>query len=67
MPREPKPCRCGSGKDDEALYDARGIFVGYICEDCEASVRRKYRSEIFTDPNYEMEYGEEDDGDGFYG
>jgi len=46
------PCRCGSGKERRALYDARGIFVSYVCDDCEREVKRHYRPDIFTDPNY---------------
>ena len=50
--RNPRPCKCGSGKWDYDLTDARGIFCDYVCEDCEAKVRRKYRCEIFTNPEY---------------
>ena len=45
-------CPCGSGKPQRALYDARAIFVGYVCDKCESTVRGRYRPEIFTDPNY---------------
>ena len=24
-------CRCGSGNEREELYDARGIFVDFVC------------------------------------
>jgi hypothetical protein len=37
----------------EALYDARGIFCCYVCPKCEREKKRRYRPEIFTDPNYE--------------
>lgn len=51
----PETCPCGSGKACEALHDARGIFVSYVCEDCEAEKRSKYRPEIFEDGNYELD------------
>jgi hypothetical protein len=34
------------------LYDARGIFCAYVCDQCEEKVRSHYRTDIFTDPNY---------------
>ena len=34
------------------LYDARGIFVAYVCDKCEKRVKAKYRPEIFTNANY---------------
>ena len=48
-------CMCGSGKERYALDDARGIFCCYVCEDCEAENKKKYRSDIFTDSNYEAD------------
>ena len=38
--------------DRYPLRDARGIFCGYVCHACEASVRAKYRPDIFTDAEY---------------
>jgi hypothetical protein len=46
-------CACGSGLQMRALYDARGIYVSYVCDVCEARTRKRYRPEIFTDSNYE--------------
>jgi len=34
------------------LYDARGIFCCYVCDQCEATKRSRYRADIFTDANY---------------
>lgn len=34
------------------LHDARGIFVTYVCNQCEAQKRQGYRADIFTDGNY---------------
>jgi hypothetical protein len=45
-------CRCGSGLEKYGLFDARGIFCCYVCEACERDQKRRYRPEIFTDPNY---------------
>lgn len=46
-------CSCGSGQRPHAIHDARGIFVAYVCDKCEATRRAGYRPEIFTDPNYD--------------
>jgi hypothetical protein len=45
-------CRCGSGLEREAVHDARGIFVSYVCRECRAEKLAGYRPEIFTDPGY---------------
>jgi hypothetical protein len=47
-----KECRCGSGLDRHALYDARGIFCSYVCDRCEAVAKGKFRQEIFLDSQY---------------
>jgi hypothetical protein len=49
---EGKECRCGSGKPRWILYDARSIPCGYVCDDCEAKTKAKYRPDIFTDSQY---------------
>lgn len=38
-----------------ALYDARGIYVSRVCEDCEEEVKSQYRPEIFADSSYETD------------
>lgn len=45
-------CPCGSGEIPHDLYDARGIYCGKVCDKCEKKERRKYRSEIFSNPRY---------------
>lgn len=50
-----KQCPCGSGKWPHMLCDARGIPCGYVCEDCEAKKKAKYRPEIFRDSQYEAD------------
>lgn len=52
MSDEQKKCRCGSGLERYGLYDARNIFVNYVCAACEQRIRDKYRPEIFLDPHY---------------
>lgn len=54
MPR-PKDCPCGSGEPRHAVHDARGIFVAFVCSQCEEEKLKGYRSEIFTDSNYEAD------------
>ncbi len=51
----PKLCSCGSGEQREAVYDARGIFVAYVCDKCRKERLKGYRKEIFTDSNYEVD------------
>jgi hypothetical protein len=57
----PRGCRCGSKLRPYPLLDARGIFVAYVCGVCESTVRKKYRQDIFTDPDYWIDEQLEDD------
>jgi hypothetical protein len=45
-------CSCGSGFEREAEYDARGIFLDYVCDKCRKQKLSKYRRDVLTDPNY---------------
>ena len=54
-------CNCGSGLWKYDLTDARGIFCTYCCEQCEGRKRKEFRSEIFTDANYEHDEPIEED------
>ena len=56
-----KECNCGSGLFRYPLYDARGISCGYVCNKCVASVKAKYRPEIFTNSRYECDENIEED------
>ena len=47
-----KPCSCGSGLPRKAVYDARNIFVAYVCAKCRKQRLKGFRPEIFTDPDY---------------
>lgn len=49
---ETRLCGCGSGKHPEDIYDARGIYVCRVCDDCRVGRLSKYRPDIFTDSNY---------------
>lgn len=45
-------CTCTARAPCRALYDARGIFVAYVCNFCEEAKKAQYRPDIFTDPTY---------------
>ena len=45
-------CPCGSGDYPEAQYDARGIFLCYTCDKCEAVKLSGCRQDVLVDPNY---------------
>lgn len=48
-------CDCGSGQYPEAEYDARGIFLCYVCDKCRARKLGSYRPEVLTDSQYEAD------------
>lgn len=48
-----KLCSCGASESRRPLYDARGIFVAYVCDSCETQKKSKYRAEIFINPDYD--------------
>jgi hypothetical protein len=54
MPRL-QVCPCGSGSWPTARHDARGIFLCYVCERCEAKKMAGYRPEVLTNSNYEAD------------
>ncbi len=45
-------CPCGSGQFPIPRYDARGIFLCYVCEKCEEMQMSKYRPDVLVDGNY---------------
>ena len=49
---DPKKCSCGSGLENDAEYDARGIFLTYAGDRVPRAEARRYRSEVLSDPNY---------------
>ena len=46
---------CDSGLYHEEVYDARGIYVGKVCEKCKEETLGGYRPEIFNDPSYAVD------------
>lgn len=42
-------------------YDARGIPLRRVCEQCEHLLRREYRPEVLDDPNYDADEPIEED------
>jgi hypothetical protein len=46
-------CICGSGLDSWREYDARGIYLTRVCEQCEKERLSHFRPEVLTDPDYE--------------
>jgi hypothetical protein len=45
-------CPCGSGREANAEFDARGIFLAYACSKCRKEKLSRYRSDVLTDANY---------------
>ena len=52
-----RPCDCAWTQPGTRfpMYDARGIFLTYACDNCEVEKRLRYRPDVFTDPNYEAD------------
>jgi hypothetical protein len=47
-----RTCSCGSEKERWAEYDARGIFLTFVCDDCRDEKLSHFRKDVLTDPNY---------------
>lgn len=61
-----RPCPCGSGKDSQWQYDARGIELTRTCDDCHKVKMAGYRQDVLDNVNYEAnEPIEPDTGWGF--
>ena len=54
-------CNCGSGKESWWIYDARGIELARVCEDCEETKKKSYRVDVLYDSNYECNEEIEED------
>lgn len=52
MSNEVRPCPCGSGKNSQWQYDARGIPLTRACSECRKEKLSKYRPEVLKNPNY---------------
>ena len=56
-----KLCLCGSNEPRQSLYDARGIFCCYVCDECKVRKTASYRIEVLEDPNYDHDEPLDDD------
>ena len=50
--RHKAACPCGSGELSWWEYDARGIPLTRVCEQCQEEKLSKYRPDVLTDPDY---------------
>ena len=48
-------CTCGSKKWSWIEFDARGIYLCRVCEDCEKRKLGVYRDEVLINPAYEVD------------
>tara|TARA_R110002167_G_scaffold45075_3_gene135472 strand:- start:2085 stop:2300 length:216 start_codon:yes stop_codon:yes gene_type:complete len=46
--RPPRTCNCGSGEHSYWVYDAQGIELAKVCDDCEKEKLSGYRPEILS-------------------
>jgi hypothetical protein len=61
-----RSCRCGSGLLSTWEYDARGVELARVCDECRERVLLAYRPEVLVDPDYELDEDLEPDiGYGF--
>lgn len=47
-----KPCPCGSDLDAHEVSDARGIYIGRMCDKCEKERLKGFRKDVLEDPHY---------------
>lgn len=48
-------CNCGSGQFQRPRYDARGIFLTYVCDSCEQEKLKEFKIDVLTNPNYQTD------------
>jgi len=46
-------CKCGSGLEPIWRYDARGIELEKVCDQCWPEERKKWRQDVLENPSYE--------------
>lgn len=56
-----RPCPCGSGKDSEWQFDARGIELCRTCPACHKRKMAGYRQEVLSNPNYDCDEAIDED------
>jgi hypothetical protein len=54
-------CSCRSGEYREAEYDARGIFLTYVCDRCRREKLRRFRADVLVNPRYWADEAIEED------
>ena len=54
-------CFCGSGLPKRPTFDARMIFLTYVCDKCETEKLAEFRPDVLTDSNYWHDEPIEDD------
>jgi len=54
-------CQCGSGSYSWWEYDARGIPLCRVCEECIDIKLSVYRRDVLTNPNYSADEQIEED------
>ncbi len=47
--------RCEKEVYAEARFDARGIYITRCCDECWAEVKKGYREDVLSNPNYECD------------
>jgi hypothetical protein len=52
---ETPACPCGSGEHGEVEYDARGIYIGRMCDHCRTERLGHFRPEVLSDPGYDAD------------
>ena len=50
-----RPCPCGSGRDSQWQYDARGIELCRTCIKCHREKMARYRPEVLNNSQYECD------------
>ncbi len=45
----------GEKRDTWIIYDARGIALGQVCDNCVKAKKATYRPDVLSNPNYEAD------------
>jgi hypothetical protein len=54
-------CNCGSGKKSWWEFDARGIPLNRVCQDCKQEKLNKFRPAVLANSNYQTDEPIEED------
>ncbi len=55
MRMETQLCSCGSGEYPDPVSDARGIYIGRMCDQCREQRLSGFRQDVLENPNYECD------------